>query len=424
MKLYQLVSDLACRRPARWQIHPRYALQIPGRELALPAGAWLLELPAEGDGPDGDNVLYRLADGSLVSLSRPLMDSEATRVDNPEAVRAMFAYRSLGQAAFEDWGVQVKHIDSSAPFRLIKCPLCWSIDFTSVDFAQVWCDTCNATFTVRHTAGDPGWVIETWLSTTLFNASRYLLPRTNDLWLTLVLKDSGDLLDLTHDEHCWRDDCTPEQVALTGSDSALRPGLHACQVGTLYDWNLGGRAPVHYDYNRHGYQTLHWPDGRKEVWPDTAFVRTSNLTHDERRDLEQVAWELEEGVADGHRRYKAGLQETVRGLLDRPVSPPYVAHRVPFPDVGRLREGEKFLLHRWLLKPEERYRLVYAYPVWLVVTAADGDTEGWRVVRDNLCPRCGHAVLPDHLAGDGGDQSHRWCRKLWEETGWVPPSGM
>lgn len=48
-----------------------------------------------------------------------------------------------------------------------------------------------ATFTVRHTAGDPGWVIETWFSTTLSNASRYLLPRTTDLWLTLVLKDSG-----------------------------------------------------------------------------------------------------------------------------------------------------------------------------------------------------------------------------------------
>jgi hypothetical protein len=40
MKLYQLVSELVCRRPARWQIQPRYALQLPGRELTLPAGSW------------------------------------------------------------------------------------------------------------------------------------------------------------------------------------------------------------------------------------------------------------------------------------------------------------------------------------------------------------------------------------------------
>ncbi|MDT8307886.1 MAG: hypothetical protein RRC07_18280, partial [Anaerolineae bacterium] len=104
---------------------------------------------------------------------------------------------------------------------------------------------------------------------------------------------------------------------------------------------------------------------------------------------------------------------------DRPMSPPYVAHRAPFPDAGRLNDGEKYLLYRWLLQREERYHLVFAYPVWLVVRAADGDTGSWRVVRDNLCPRCGHAV-PDHLAGDGDDRSHRWCRELWEEMGWQP----
>jgi hypothetical protein len=135
MKLYQLLSELVCRRPARWQIRSRYALQIPGRRLALPAAAWLLALPAEGDGTDGDNVLCRLADGSLVSLSRPLTDSEAIPVENPEAVRAMAAYRSLEQAALEDWGVRVEHIDDHPPFKLIKCPLCWGTEFTSVDFS-------------------------------------------------------------------------------------------------------------------------------------------------------------------------------------------------------------------------------------------------------------------------------------------------
>ncbi len=420
MKLYQLISELVCRRPARWQIQPRYALQLPGRELTLPAGAWLLELSPESAGADNENVLYRLADGTTVTLPRPLTDSEVVLVENPEAVRAMAAYRSLKQAAFEDWGVEVEHIDHHPPFKLIKCPLCWGIDFTSVDFAQVWCDSCNATFTVRHTAGDPGWVTETWLSTTLSNASRYLLPRTADLWLTLVLKDSGDLLDLTHNKHCWRDDCAPEQVALTGPDSALQPGLHACAVGTLYGWSLNGRVPAGYDYNRHGYQTLQWPDGRKEAWPETAFVRTNGLTHDERRDLEQVVWELEKQAGDDAVGYRQGLPATVKALLARPVAAPHLAYRAPFPDAGLLHEGEKYLLHRWLLKKDEQYRLAYAYPVWLVVTAWDGAAGGWRVVHDDVCPGCGGRVLPEHPAGNGDKLSHRWCRELWEELGWQP----
>lgn len=138
MRLYELTTDLVCRRPDRWQTHLRYALQLPGRELTVPAGAWLLELPAERDSHD---ALYRLADGTLVTLSRPLTNGEATLVENPQAVQAMTAYRALKQAAFEDWGVALEHIDRHAPFKLIKCPLCWGTEFTSVDLAQVWCDT-------------------------------------------------------------------------------------------------------------------------------------------------------------------------------------------------------------------------------------------------------------------------------------------
>jgi ribosomal protein S27AE len=279
---------------------------------------------------------------------------------------------------------------------------------------------CNANFTVRHTAGDPGFVVDcTWEHHSGRHA-RYLLPRIADLCLMLVLKDSGDPLDFTHSDHCWRDDCAPDPVALTGPDSALRPGLHACNAGTLYGWSLSGRVPARYDYKQHGSVSLLWPDGREEAWPGTAFVRASHLTHDERRNLEQVVWELESQVGDDSPGYKNGMLATVRKLLDRPVSSPYVAHRAPFPDAGRLNDGEKYLLHRWLLQREERYRLVFAYPVWLVVTAAGGDTGGWRVVRDNLCPRCGRAVLADHRAGDSDDRSHRWCRELWEEMGWQP----
>jgi hypothetical protein len=128
--------------------------------------------------------------------------------------------------------------------------------------------------------------------------------------------------------------------------------------------------------------------------------------------------EFERQPGDDSPGYKRGPLATLRELLNRPDSPPSVAHRVPFPDAGRLREWEKYLLHRRLLEREERYHLIFAYPVWLVVTAAEGEASGWHVVHDNICPRCGHTVPPGHLAGGGGDRSHRLCQDLWGgETG-------
>ena len=419
MNLYELTTELAGRRSDRWQTHLRYALHLPGQEMTLPAGTWLLELEVEND-----NALYRLADGTVVSLDQPLLAGDAKPVGHPEAVRAMASYRSLEQAALENWGVQLEHVDHSAPLRLIKCPLCMGTEFASMDFAQVWCNRCNANFTVRHTAGDPGFVVDcTWEHYSARHA-HYLLPRTADFCLTLVLKDSGDLLDRTHSDHCWRDDCSRDQVALTGADSVLRPGLHACAVGTLYGWSLGGRVPVVYDYNRHGYGRLLWPDGGQkrdeEAWPDTAFLRTSNLTREEQNQLRQVARALEKNVDDEHPTWKQALLDAVQDLLARPTRSPHVAFRVPFPDASLLDEGEKYLLHRWLLKRDEGYRLVYAYPVWLVVAAVEDDSGRWRVLQDNICPRCGHIVVAVQPAGDKAVDAHRWCRELWEETGWEP----
>lgn len=191
-------------------------------------------------------------------------------------------------------------------------------------------------------------------------------------------------------------------------------------MGTLYGWSLSGRVPAHYGYNRHGSATLLWPDGREEAWPETAFVRTSQLSHDERRGLEQVVWELEKRVDDDSAGYKQGSLETVKALLARPVVSPHIAYQAPFPDAGLLDEGEKYLLHRWLLKKDKQYRLVYAYPVWLVVTARDSGAGGLARRADNLCPRCDRVVRAEHLEGDGSDRSHRWCHEFWEDIGWDP----
>jgi hypothetical protein len=80
MNVYELETGVRFHQLAHWLTHPRYALKIPKRELALPAGTWLPELPAESD---GNQALYRLADGGLVALPRPLADSQAGLLENP-----------------------------------------------------------------------------------------------------------------------------------------------------------------------------------------------------------------------------------------------------------------------------------------------------------------------------------------------------
>jgi hypothetical protein len=54
----------------------------------------------------------------------------------------------------------------------------------------------------------------------------------NDLVLTMVCKNGGDLHDLIHSERCHRADCSAEQVTLTKAETGpLRGGLHACAPG-------------------------------------------------------------------------------------------------------------------------------------------------------------------------------------------------
>lgn len=83
------------------------------------------------------------------------------------------------------------------------------------------------------------------------------------------------------------------------------------------------------------------------------------------------------------------------------------------------RRGEKYLLHRWLLKREKEHGVVYGYPGWLVVTVDEGKPPGWQIVKDNVCPRCGREVVLGTEGGEG-EADHRYCQELWAQIGWRP----
>jgi hypothetical protein len=373
-----------------------------------------------GDGA-GTAHLYRLATGEVVALDRPPGDDEAAEIADPQAVLAMSAIRAVGQALYDDYGVllerECRHLP---PFALIRCPLCHSTEFTSLDLASAWCARCNAQFTVRPTTGDPGFVVDcTWQHYSYLDA-RYVVPRTGSLVLTLVLKDSRDPRDMAHepDGSCWTaaqdGSCRPDAPALTGGDGGLRPGLHRCRVGTLYDWSLNGRVPAPEDLDRNGSA---W-DVDGQPWPRCATVRVVRLDRGEKRDLQVAAGDL--------RKKWPNLSESLERMANARSEPPVVYHQAGLPPISGLREGEYYLLHRWATAWDSGrdYSFEYACPVWYVVRPVldDGYVEGWDVVRRDVCPVCGGQVRPGDVnaEGDRWKMPHGYCRETWQAVGWQP----
>jgi len=434
---YSLRHPLPAQRPARWNIHARYALRQPDETVILPPGTWLLALPnPEDSSPEsGQNGRfrpppYRLADGSIICLPEPLTETQAAPLTDPQAVTALTAYCSLEQFLWETWGLGFEPVDPTPPFRLIQCPLCGGAAFTTVAFSSVWCNGCNANFSVRDTAGDPGFVVDCTWPHLSYRESQYLMPRSDELLLTMVFKSGGDPLDLSHDPHCHRQDCTPEQTALTdGQDGTLRPGLHACALGDVYDWSFYGRVPTGYHPDKDGHYMLLWPDvgdkdgRRQEVWPYTAFIPVTGFDAEDKRQLDNAAALLKHDAPDG--RSCNDLITALTRLSARPSRAP-ATYRSPWPLRQHLAEGEKYLLHRWLVSPEKE-GLATAVPVWLVVKEVSEARSSfqWQVVRDDICPHCGQPVTAADMARELDSKRpwtipHGHCRDLWQRHNWQP----
>lgn len=426
---YELKQALTAQRPMLWDIQVRYARRLWDKAISLPVGTWLLALPTANN---SNLSHYRLADGSIICLEGPLTETQAERLTDPQAVAALTAYCSLEQFLWEAWGLGFEPVDRTPPFRLIQCPLCGGAEFTTVAFSSVWCNGCNANFSVRYTAGDPGFVVDCTWPHLSYREARYLIPRSDELLLTMVFKTSGDPLDLTHDPHCYRQDCTNEQPALTdGQDGTLRPGLHACALGDVYDWSFYGRVPTGYNPDRHGHHALHWPDEahksslnkQQEAWPCTAFIPVTGLDAEDKRQLDNAAALLKHEARNG--RSRNDLITALTRLSARPSREPATYHS-PWLSRQHLAEGEKYLLHRWLVSPEKE-DLVTAVPVWLVVkemSEARGNFQ-WQVVRDDICPQCGQPVTATDMAHKLDSERpwtipHGHCRDLWQTHNWQP----
>jgi hypothetical protein len=409
-----LKEQTTFHQPTSWELHARYALQRGGGEVILPAGTWLVELDPVETWPDQKNeYLYRTPSGEVIALESPLAEGCYKEVTDPQIFTAMNAFRNLDTILSEDFGMSLQRTcHGLPPFALIQCPLCSGTSFTTVDLASAWCDRCNAAFHARSTAGDPGFVVDvTWEHYNPFTA-HYVLPRTVKLLSTLVLKDSGDPRDMSRD-HC-SGECRAGPILLTDGSTGLRPGLHRCQIGTLYDWRrIYGQVPAPEDLR----EDPNWEiDGQR--WPAAAAIRVLPLKHSERRALKLAVNALPRELASAARE--------IQDILNLRSRSPSVLEAV-LPDVRNLQEEERYLLHHWLtMVPDNPYDgYETALPVWYVVTPllSDRYLTGWKVVRKDICPRCGDPVSPEDVAlGEGGrsrwDIPHGYCRETWEKTGW------
>lgn len=384
-RVLELLAPVETRTAWDWRGNLRRGRK-GGVTVRLPAGAWLLELgPVElpdwlGQGPV--EYRYRLADGMVIALNTPLDEARVGEVAHPQAVTAMKAFRGLDEILVADYGLEVGFIDNNLqPFALIRCPLCRGTHFTTSEFAQVFCGDCGATFSVRQTAGDPGFVVDCNWPGGLHPDAIYQLPPAEHLLMTLVLKNSGDPRDLRHSPRDCSDGCRPDALRLTDGHTGLRAGLHACKIGDLYDYDLYGTPPT-----REEMQRLHWGGG----W-----------------EIEGERWPMCASVDPGPLRQVPSLMA-----------------ESPLPAPEGLREGEHLLLHSFQ-RLEIPNSGAWSVPIWEVVRFEQRDPhDQWQVVvvRANVCPICGHAVEPGDLEVRGKlwDIPHGRCRDGLARLGWKP----
>ncbi len=412
-RVLSLIENADFQTARLWDVFARFAVSRGGKDVTILAGTWLLDMGLHDFGGGYAYYEYRLANGDVITRQTPLPESSYHQIEDPQVLTAMNAFRDVDTALEQDFGIGLDRLCRGLPpFALIKCPLCGGTKFTTCDLASAWCDTCNASFSARPTCGDPGFCVDVHWEHYSMGSAIYLVPPTDTLLATLTLKDSNDPRDM----NVTGCDCKEGEVKLTDNSIGLRPGLHDCKIGTLYDWRkLYGTVPRPEDIRE---SAASWNvDG--EQWPQCATVRVLSLGHGERSYIESAQHflgaeykNLKDGLAA-----LAAVRSTRLSVFDAALPP-----------AEELGEGERYMLHHWIVVTKHSissgdYEL--GMPVWYVVrmVVEDRYIRGWNVVRKDICPCCGKRILPEQMDAKQytcrWDDPHRECRETWTQMPWL-----
>ena len=411
----QTTKELIGYFPGMWNVYARFAVRTADAAVKIPAGKVLTLVEKRPRAEDGSEVyIYRLVDGLFIAIDHQLTEAEAQPVKDTELLQAVLAYKSLSDWMSES-GLELARVyEPVPPFSVIRCPLCGGHEFTSVDFAAVYCNTCNAHFSVRHTAGDPGFVVDCELAWYSWWNAKYVIPPALTLSFYMVLKDTDDPRNMDT-ENCGCGD----HPALTGEDErTLRPGLHKCNIGTVYEWRLAGTVPTRNDLKGNTTANI-----EGEIWPQCATVEYFSPGYELRSALESLLFNFKQN--EKNPAVIDAATAPVKELLERPNRP--VSGMVDsLPDAERLADGEVYLLHHWLIADDKT-----ALPVWWVVRPKvdNGYFAGFDVVRKNICPVCQSEVTTEEFnelqyssrPEKKTNCEHRWCAETWLKYNWALP---
>jgi len=243
-------------------------------------------------------------------------------------------------------GLTYRRVSRHRPFRIIKCALCGGTDFSTLEYAGVYCARCNTRYDVQNTAGDPGFIVRAHPETTWWKEARRWLPPGGSLHCSLVFKDSLDPEDMSTD----RCRCEGGNPALTTSAHvSLRSGLHRCQIGTLYGWRVVGKVPSIGQVGK---------------------ARTILTLYTTSEEIEGENW-------------PGSLASTVHQL------PPAIYPFNTLPPIADLEKGERWVLYRWDNQDEGDPSVVK--PVWARVKIVYG--EGKPKTLHNATGRVAEEVL-------------------------------
>jgi hypothetical protein len=415
--VFQTIKETKLKIAGRSIVQQRFIIVSKDGDINLPAGRLLLYL-----GEENRKHNYRTAEGQAVySLQQLQLGSELKEVEDQEIISAMNAFRTH-EDRLEERGLSFgTPAYGYPPFDIIKCPMCGHTQFVSFEHAEVFCNHCFCDFTVRETAGDPGFVIDAFPKNYNWKKSFYIIPPSNTIYFCMVFKNSLSPI-------LGRRNAESENIELTGENDyiSIRPGIDRDSIFSVYEWRMGGRVPVKRDLDNFG-QHLYECQGKN--WRETSTVEVLSLPDPlSIHTLENLKYMLDE------QEYTKSYVELLENLISRPGSAPYIYdfHMDRLPDPRKLSDGEYYLLHHWMGYKEGFAH--YAGPIWYVVKPVEINdyTTEFKVIADNFCPECMKQVSPEDMEEfdkvknyeypwDETDNHHASCFSIWKKIGWRLP---
>ncbi len=138
---------------------------------------------------------------------------------------------------------QITRLDVWNRFR---CPVCEGTEFVSLHGASAWCDECNAQFQVRHTAGDPGYVVDCFTK----HCTAYYKDEKRDyrkIAKEKIPEGYAYLIDKEHGDYSgWIISCPEKAIAYLHQDTEQKIAEHIREGNIVSMETIKGTCKIYF----------------------------------------------------------------------------------------------------------------------------------------------------------------------------------